>query len=223
MPTSQLLPASDFNTEWVPTGAATRALALASDDGDTSFIDPNSSSLRRCLCEMANLDPTAWQIIGSVTLKWKGKTNGAWSGSANSIIYDGSYSSGSNHSPWTSSYATYTDTFATQPTGGSAWTVAAVNALRAGMSGDADVGEENNFRVSYLYLEVEWIPMFSGWASMVGGLIGPLIGAAVQLSEIPRLIRAFNRAARGKTIIHGKEAVALFNSLRANPHRAYCY
>lgn len=73
-----------------------------------------------------------------------------------------------------------------------------------------------NLALTSLWMELDYAPPSGGWESVIVHFLGPVLGAALLLSDMPRLIAAYNRAARGECVIHGREAVELYRDLRAN-------
>lgn len=70
---------------------------------------------------------------------------------------------------------------------------------------------------------IDFTPLSGAWSSLLVSVLGSVLGTGLLLAQMPALISAFNRAARGRVIIHGHEAAELFKDLKANPHRAHCF
>jgi len=98
--------------------------------------------------------------------------------------------------------------------------------LVADINGDFEIyvwkGGADSTSVTEFYARVAYTVAPGGWACMLLSVLGPVFGAGILLSQMPDLIRVFNRATR-KHLIEGCEAVALFNDIRAEKFRRYAF
>ena len=220
MPITTLDPTSAGTyTQWTEVGGVRST--LVSDNNDATYIRGVASALRDSY-QMDNLPAAAagGGVIRSVKSRNRGKYIPGCLGHYIFVRLDGT--DGSNLTiGMTDSWAWWVSATHSRPGGGS-WTVANVNAVEAGVRART-VTDSGDTYCSEIELQVNWSPATSGWRCLVVCFLGPVLGAGLQLSDMPALISAFNRATRGKHIIHSHEALTMFNDLRANPHRHHLF
>lgn len=170
-------------------------------------------------------DPPGW-IVGlatttvNVEARWQSNNAGTW------LVNGGARLSGTNsHATAWSRSATgwFTELQAVTRPGGGNWTFSDLPGVEVLFRPNDCTGMGIQNKVTSVWLSYDGTPAPTGWLSVMAEILGPVIGAGLLLGEIPKLIRAFNRAARGRYIIHGHEALDLYRGLRDHPHRRYCF
>jgi len=115
-------------------------------------------------------------------------------------------------------WTTYGPTAAPRP-GGGAWT-SADGAVELGVNVTGLVG---GAFVTSLWGVLDYSPTGGGFVFLLGSLIGPLLGSALLLQDVPRIITDFNRAAAGRDRIEMSEAPRVWADLKADVHRRYSW
>ncbi|OFX02423.1 MAG: hypothetical protein A3E78_01970 [Alphaproteobacteria bacterium RIFCSPHIGHO2_12_FULL_63_12] len=218
MPTNTLIPtANGADTAWsLGAGASKWQACITPDDADTTYI-LSTTNLQRMSFVLGNLPAEAVAVRSHTLTRRARKAVGAAGDTVNSfLLLSGSYTHGSAVNP-AGSYTDYESADLARP-GGGLWSVADVNAAEAGVRYNGTGGDEN--RVTTLKWAVEWSAEEGGWASFVGGIVGPVVGAALLLHDIARLAAMIRQKTHGRTIILPAEWPAMLAGMR-HPRRRY--
>lgn len=193
-------------------GASTQAAVQPPDDAGATYIFTLGNARHGFV--ITPLPPQA-SVVGSHTTRrhMRQVTN---TGSSNIFLrLAGSYTDGAVVAE--GAYANHDDGNLARPGGGVYTLPSDVNATELGVRSTANTGEQDCDTLSWF---VDWDAVPSGFAAFAGAWLGPWLGAAIALHEIPRLAGALFRRSRGVHLIRPESFRALFEGLRA-PQRRY--
>lgn len=172
------------------TGAATRWQALATNDGDTSYVKFVFTTGGSCTAHCGFSSPT---LLGAATIisvtpyavaKYVGAaanfrvtlnfSTGLWYGASTAL---------------TAAYATYSEIRTTRPVTGTPWQPGDMATLEFGTT----TVSAPEMRFTQTYIIVEYLPAAGFWASLVSSLFGPMVG--VGMAHAAGLARALREKA----------------------------
>lgn len=206
----RLLPTSEGGrySNWTLGAGASRLAAIQADDGDTSYItssgvagEYHSAAFDALPSHIVSVNSIQ---IGAVLKRISGGTVGAVG------MYPGSVADF-----WTSiptvatAYTLYQDSNrAVNPATSNPWSISEANAVQAQVNNDNSSG--STVRCTMLFSDVDVLIHESGFACLVGGLVG----AALGLAEMSGLARALYR--RAGALITPEEYVSAWRDIRAH-------
>lgn len=155
---------------WTLGAGASKVVAVATNDGDTSFI--NSGTTNGTQEQFSTNDPAtigAGDAIASVAIRATCKRGGSQNANYVVTAVVGANTSAGATQTSTSVYAETTDTFATKP-GGGAWTLADVQALEVRIQN----AQGRDVRCTLLVVDVTYTP------APVGGPTLPPSGVSLR-------------------------------------------
>lgn len=222
MPTTELEPTAQGNyNQWGLAAGANKWTALQRPNDDAASYNRVSNPNQRDSFVMADLPSmAAGGEINQVNIYSRvlaaGDVSTDWRMFCRLGGVDLDYTQRAMPLAWTS----YTQADIGRP-GTGTWYFVDVNSAEAGIwLNDGSTQWQN---CTTLEMDVTWTPAAGSWTCLVVSLLGPVLGAGFSLAQMPELIAACNRAARGKHVIHGHEAVQMYEDLKANPHRSFCF
>lgn len=147
--------AEGSSTTW-SANTGTKVTAVATNDSDTSYINQGTGNNRKQSFVVANAGVPVTAVINSVTVNVIAKyaTPGD-SGAKMMLMSEGTSEGDSTEKTLTASYALYTYTLLTNPSTGSAWSQAEVNAWTTKF-GIFNTVPNKTIRVTQLYVVVDY-------------------------------------------------------------------
>lgn len=199
----------------ITVGAGSLPTVLTTDDADTSYMVSSGNNTGQEAYNHTTM-PTASSIsevkMGVKSRAAGGSLSEVWAGWYSATGPTWSY--GSKHT-CTGSYALYEDVIATAP-GGGAWTSTGMNTF--GLALKHNTGAVTDYaRTTWLYATVTYTPISDAFVCMIFGL-GPLLGAAVGLSEIPKLVDWYNRATTGRVLLTPEDVPLIWEAVKTAKH-----
>lgn len=202
MPVQRIIPtANGYSNAWpVVSGAATHWQALTSDDGAASYVEMSGGGAGAAEFCVMGPDIVA-ASVASITLGAKGSmtVNAQTPGDSEAALFyvrtvpggnAASCATDSLVSPATSGYTLITGV-SNRPGGGAAWIPSDLPSIQAGASFPHGA-TFSEYRLSHLYLDVDFLPPAGGFACLVGSVVG----AALGLVEMANLARDVYRRTR---------------------------
>lgn len=197
-------------------GAASAWQTLISDDGASSYVEQSGGgSANAAFFEMGPI-PTVAEVV-SVTLGAKGSliTNAQPPGDTEACIFytrtvaNGNLSAAQHNvvSPATTGFV-LTSGVAPRP-GTGAWIPGDLTGIQAGATFPHGA-VVSGYRMSYLYLDLDYVPPAGGFVCLVGSLAG----AALGLAEMANLAKAVY--ARTRSLILPREYEIAWREIRAH-------
>mgnify|MGYP001587717849 FL=1 len=180
--------AAGDSTQWTKTGGTANwdTVDEATADDDTTFVaTTNTTNIDNY--NLADSGLAAGATINSVILYVRSRHTNAASVSGGTTNY-GLKISGTNYSAFcenTTSYATCSNTWTTNPNTSQAWTSAAIDALQTRIVKNSACKDEGNniiactVRVTQVYLEVDYTPAPASAASTSPSVFGKRPGVAI--------------------------------------------
>jgi hypothetical protein len=192
MPNTILLPNGvGSHTQWTNGTLYTR---LQSADGDTSIMTIARTSAGYNSAHVDSLPSAAAYITdGNCTSLCQGRRSGTGT-KANvytGIRYSGTTVLGSFYL-FDDIYRNVSTAHTTVPGVGGKFTVAIINLCETVFYNDG-TGSANDNRVTYAYLSANWNYGGGASASFIASLVGPLLGAAIQLKDMPGISWAMSK------------------------------
>jgi hypothetical protein len=214
--TTLLYPTADgTDVAWALGAGASTVIAVSPpDDGGATYIFTLADA--RHGFAVTPLPPQA-AVVGSHTTRRRTRqvTN---TGNGNTFLrLAGSYTNGAVVAE--GAYANHDDTNLAKPGGGVYTTPAQVNATELGVQSSTNTGEQDCDTLSWF---VDWSPIPGDFAAFAASIIGPLLGCAIALHDIPLLVGAILARSRGVHRIGAESFRQLFEELR-RPRRRYAW
>jgi len=217
MPTQTVEPiATASHDAWTLHAGASKAIAcqLPDDDG-TTMIKCDTNGHKQTFTKDVLVPPA--EKITSVTTHFR------HNGSAGNL--KGRFTFYENPNYWTgadrgigAAWGENNEVAALHPSGVD-WSPDNFASAEMGVEGRLPAGAW--YSVTTINAVVVFSPAKGSWACMLVSILGSILGTGLLLSQMPDLIDTFNRAAQGKLVIHGHEAVEMYADLKANPHRRH--
>lgn len=206
--------------QWLLGAGASKVAAVQTNDGDTSYIRSGTTNNGQ---QFNVAWPTGIAAVNSLTAKGYAKyvTTSGWHSGVG--CYLAGVGADISNDVLTNAYALYTRT-CVRPGGGS-WSA---SDCRSGVtylyvSTYTSPGGGNVY-CTQLWFTLDYTPASGGFNFIIGSLIGPLLGSALLLSQMPEIRAAYNRAAI-RARIHSRmmpsDDQAAFNDLKYDPHRKF--
>jgi len=223
MPAFQINPTAEgFYTGWTNAGGATKVISVT-DAVDGNYIhDAGGIAYQTFVLE--DLPTEAVAIEGDVVGFERSRTAGTPDDPIRiRLRYSGTDADSTNISN-TTSFTDYTKNFGTAP-GAVPWTPTILNATEGGVVTLAAAFAQQN-RCTRFYLYGNYTPAGGGFAFLVVGLVGGLLGASLMLADMPGIARAVAQArvpGVGVSIIQPHEYQRALDELKSHPFRRYSW
>jgi len=189
------------------------------DDNDASYAQSNANGQK----EGVTLDNLPSQAVGGNITSLKAILRGASAGAAS--VQAGAAARVGGADGATTAWLTWPNAGISNQTTAeiahpsASWTYPEINAMEVTVVSNGITA--NALRIHEVDCTVVYIPATGSWESLIVGILGAVLGSQLALSDMPGLIDAYNRAARGKSIIHSHEAVEMYEDLKADKHKRY--
>lgn len=204
MPTTTLPPiAAGTYTGWNNVGGASKMASLASDNGDTSYVEAIGDGTTQ-RCSFTITPPAGLELVSTHTLNSVQRETAAGSNHDGFVFVRLSGADSDGSLGLTTSYATNSKT----DLGSASITAAVLATAEIGLMSNRPIG--GDWRATSLLWDITWTPASGGFACLVGSLAG----AALGLAEMAGLARALHR--RTGTLITPDEYLAAWRDIRGH-------